>query len=165
MDLTREAFKYCEARRHLWNNVFSGQIESITDPAIDGFIQIQKWLLKSLVLDRCGATDYELVGLGVQPLAFLCVRIATEIDAIKIFVSRTRHPTKWEEKILKREDWEHRRIFFIDFFDWYPQDPKGRCSYPFVEAEVDSIEEQKTNERWLIPNEYVSIHYRSLAAG
>lgn len=157
MDLTRQLFRFCEIRRHLWNTQFAGHIESISDPRVDAFLQIQKLLFKAIVLESCGKEQHDLGGFGTRPFEFLRVEISREIDQLEILVSRSRHPSQWIKQLIKREDWTQKNLFFVDFFDWYPQDPSGRCSYPFIEVEAKAKSSAGNGERWLIPNEYVTV--------
>lgn len=157
MDITQEVFLFGEIRRHLWNDSFSHQISSITDPRVDIFLDIQKLLFKAFVLQACGKGDHDLQAFGSEPFEFLEVEISHDIDQLRIFTASSRHPSQWCDQIVKRNEWHQRTLLFIDFFDWYPQDPKGRCSYPFVEVEARMSLKEATSERWLVPNEYVIV--------
>jgi len=143
-------------RRSLWNLQFAGYVKSITDPRVDAFQQIQKLLFKAIVLESCGKGDYDLRGFGAQAIDFLRVDISRDIGQLEILVARSRHPSQWIKQTVKRDDWRQKALVFIDFFDWYPQDPNGRCSYPFVEVEVRGSSTSGEMERWLVPTEYVT---------
>jgi hypothetical protein len=162
MDLTTEIFRFCEARRSLWNIHFAPYVESITDPTVDAFLEIQKLLFRAIVLERCGENEFDVAQFGSRPIDFLRVNVSTEIDKLEILVAQSRHPTQWEKRLAKRAEWEQRIMLFVDFFDWYPQDPKGRCSYPFVEVESRLSSKADGGERWLLPSEYITAHLREL---
>lgn len=155
MDLTRELFRFCDVRRTLWNSHFAGYVKGITDPRVDLFLQIQKLLFAAIVLQPCGKGDHDLREFGSKAIEFLQVQISADVDQLEILATPSRHPSQWARQTVKRGDWSNRKLAFIDFFDWYPQDPNGRCSYPFVEVEVRPP--LPGGERWLLPTEYVTI--------
>lgn len=159
MDVTDDIFEFCEIRRHLWNTYFSRRINSIADSRIEDFLQIQKLLFKSIVLEKCGEGAYDLISFGSQAIEFLNIKISKNIDQLGVFVSPSRHPSQWEDRFVRREEWAQRSLLFIEFFDWYPQDPSGRCSYPFLEVEARTSLNLESAERWLVPNEYATVHY------
>ena len=159
MDVTQEAFRFCEIRRHLWNESFSSQVNSITDARVDIFLDIQKLLFKAFVLEACNKGGHDLQAFGSKPFEFLQVEISQDIDQLRIFAASSRHPTQWRDQIVTRDEWTQRTLLFIDFFDWYPQDPKGRCSYPLMEVEARMNPKEAAGERWLVPNEYIIVRY------
>ena len=159
MDVTKEAFRFGEIRRHLWNSHFCSQVNSITDARVDIFLDIQKLLFKAFVLEACNKGDHDLQAFGSKPFEFLQVEISQDIDQLRIFAASSRHATQWRDQIVTRDEWNQRTLLFIDFFDWYPQDPKGRCSYSFVEVEARINPEDAADERWLVPNEYIIVRY------
>lgn len=159
MNVTKEVFRFGEIRRHLWNTHFCSQVNSIADARVDIFLDIQKLLFKAFVLEACNKIGHDLQAFGSNSFEFLQVEISQDIDQLRIFSASSRHPTKWRDQIVTRDEWNQRTLLFIDFFDWYPQDPQGRCSYSFVEVEVRSDPKEATGERWLVPNEYIIVRY------
>lgn len=157
MDITRELFRYSETRRHLWNASFSGQVDSISDPRVDIFLEIQKLLFKAFVLEACDKGDHSLDAFGSEPFEFLQVEISQDIDQLRIFSASSRHPSQWRDQIVARKEWANRSLHFIDFFDWYPQDPNGRCTYPYVEVESRMSSNESQKQWWLVPSEYISV--------
>ncbi len=153
-DLTGHLFKFNELRRHLWNAWFAKEIGSIMDPKVDVFFEIQKLLFKSFVLIPLGKGEYDLLGFGSKPIEFIEININNDIDQIKILKADRSQGKQWEEQTIRPIDYDGKKLLFVDFFDWYPQDPQGRTSYEFVEV-------QSGHERWLIDHSNITASFIS----
>ena len=126
------------------------------DTRIAAFLEIQKLLFQSLVLARCGMAEYDLRAFGTDPVAFIEVQLNDDLDQIEILEAATSHPTAWRKCVITKTDCSKRRLVFVEFFDWYPQDPMGRCSYGQVEVRVLDAASDSDSVRWVIPAEHFS---------
>lgn len=151
-EVTEALFKFNELRRHLWNAWFSREISSIMDEKVDAFLEIQKLLFKTFILIPLGKSDYDLLGFGSKPIEFIEIKINKDIDEIKILKADRSQGKQWEEQKIRTKDYDAIKLLFVDFFDWYPQDPQGRTSYEFVEV-------QSAHERWLIEHRNITARF------
>ena len=154
MDITRPLFEFCDLRRHLWNRHFEQRSGDLSDEIVGMFLELQKLLFKGMVLSAIGKTDYDLSDFGGKPFEFIKVVLRADIDRLEILEAQESHPRAWRKRTIAKHDWDKEALLFVEFFDWYPQDPLGRSSYPHVEVAISSDSARKT--RWLLPSEYTS---------
>ena len=164
MNITKQVFEYCDLRRHLWNQHFAPKVEGLMDQRIDAFLEIQKLLFRSIVLAECGMADYEFGAFGTDPIGFIEARISDDLEQLDILEAESAHPTAWKKRTITKCDWVEHKLKFVEFFDWYPQDPQGRCSYSQVEVRTSS-ENLRGSRRWVIPVESVSFEAESKVPG
>jgi hypothetical protein len=148
LEVTNILHRYVEAKRHLWNTYFSEKVESLGDPRVDCFQDIDRLLFQAIVVEELNVAGVELRSLGSEPLVFLEVQLRDEIDRVEVLSSKEGAQRTWSPKTVTRQEFQQYKLLFIDFFDWFPT---GRPSFPYFEVGVGSADSSKgLLERWLI---------------
>lgn len=134
MDITVEMSRFKEASRHLWNTYLVPAGGSASIATIQAFEEIERALLKELVLRELGAdaraADYRrgpTKGIVVRPNEYL-----TDIP-LQLAEVMENKSVRWSES-RRVPVGTLGEIEFYDFFDW---NPYGLRDFSFVRAVVE----------------------------
>ena len=136
MDITKEMFRYLDAKRHLWNTYyvdFMSSAKSLEEefPICD-FQQIDKLLFSTLVLHKLGKELKESKYIwGIDPFTYLRLVPMDWSGEIEISISDRKKTTgKLENSAFENHVVDMKgelRFDFIEFFDW---NSYGYTSFP-----------------------------------
>jgi len=140
----------------LWNTYFADPKLEISDDRVGVFRQIEKGLLRALVLLPLGRSDFDEESLGVVPIPFLVARIEPSIDQLPVLISSAGSSRSWTPQVRGADCWRSKSLTIVDAFDW---NPTGYPSYPYLEVAVRASD-GGAEERWLLESVNTSIEYQ-----
>lgn len=129
VEISTQMLGFKEAVRHTWNSYFAGSDEPMSAETQEAFSDIERSLLRVLVLGPHGmgdaADEYR-----VRVLHEILVQPIYEPGEMPIrFGTRESNGTlAWDEETIVKVD-AGTQFHFYDFFDWYPY---GHVDLPFV---------------------------------
>ncbi len=143
IDITEQMLEFKEAIRHTWNSYFANSNESMSPEAQEAFSDIERALLRVLVLAPHGMSDladlYRLRVLSnilIQP-----VSVPGEMP-IRFGHKEPNGNVIWDIETTIKVN-EDTQFHFFDFFDWYPY---GYLDLPFIRARMFPHVDDQTRE-------------------
>ncbi len=138
------------------------------DDRVSTFIKIEKLLFKALILEKhkVPQTEFGVENFGSKASEFIEAEIDPDIDRLSILSSDRKQgkASQWIEQTIEKKDYAAVSLKFIDFFDWHPNNQKGKSSWPYTRVEVRINKYEEPNFEWLISNENISSFYLTFTA-